>query len=100
MLNSAAIDYVKAFLQADDFYRQNHRKIFTAIIDQATASPVDLITVAEELRRRGQLEEVGTVAYLTALIEACPSSASFAQYATIVHDMAQRRARLNGEEAP
>lgn len=43
--------------------------------------PVDLITVIEELRRHGQLEEVGGAAYLTALIESCPSAANLQAYA-------------------
>ena len=61
--------------------------------------PVDLITVVEELRRKGQLEEVGGVAYLTALIEACPSSANVESYAKVVVEKSVLRQLLSASEA-
>jgi replicative DNA helicase len=72
-------------LTAEDFYRERHRKIFSAIVSLFDkGEPVDLITVVEELRRRGQLEEAGGAAYLTALIESCPSAANVESYAKVV----------------
>jgi replicative DNA helicase len=81
LMDTAAIDIAMNMVNAEDFYRENHRKIFTACIDlYLQQSSVDLITVVEELRRRQQLGEVGGPAYLTALIEGCPSSAAIKSY--------------------
>jgi len=72
-------------LAPEDFYRENHRKIFNAILTLFDkGEPVDLVTVAEELRRRGQLEEIGGGEYLTALHYACPSAANVEAYAKVV----------------
>ncbi|HEX8834691.1 MAG TPA: DnaB-like helicase N-terminal domain-containing protein, partial [Abditibacteriaceae bacterium] len=74
-------------LKEEDFYRELHRKIFGVILSLFDkGEPVDLITVAEELRRKGQLEEVGGAEYLTALIYACPSAANVESYARAVSE--------------
>jgi hypothetical protein len=92
MLDRAAIAHAQSTLTARDFHREIHRKIFAAICELAAADkPVDLITLTEELRRRGQLEEVSGVAYLTALSEACPSAANVPAYTSVVREMSQRR---------
>jgi len=81
LMSSDAIDIAMTMLRHEDFYRELHRKIFTVCIDLYMAeSSVDLITVVEELRRRQQLDEVGGVAYLTALIEGCPGAANIRSY--------------------
>ena len=62
-----------------------HKKIYAAIHALYLAeAPVDLITVVEELRKAGQLEECGGAAYLKGLIEACPSAANVEAYAKVV----------------
>ena len=72
-------------VQADDFYREGHRKIFAAVLSLFDkGEPVDFVTVVEELRRKNQLEECGGAAYLQALIEACPSAANVEAYAKVV----------------
>lgn len=60
-----------AELTKEDFYREYHKKIHKAILEIFDGGePVNVITVAEELRRTGQLEECGGVEYLVALSEA------------------------------
>ncbi len=72
-------------VQADDFYREGHRKIFAAVLSLFDkGDPVDFVTVVEELRRKNHLEECGGAAYLQALIEACPSAANVDAYAKVV----------------
>lgn len=72
-------------VQADDFYREGHRKIFAAVLSLFDkGEPVDFVTVVEELRRKNHLEECGGAAYLQALIEACPSAANVDAYAKVV----------------
>lgn len=87
MMERDAIARAVEIVSCDEFYRELHRKIFAVIIDLYNHDePVDLITLARELKRRGELEEIGGVPYLNALIEACPSSANVESYAQAVHD--------------
>ena len=99
MMERDAIARGVEILIAEDFYRELHRKIFTVILTLFDrGEPVDLITVVEELRRRGQLEEVGGAAYLTALIESCPAAANVESYARPVKNAALNRERLTLSE--
>ena len=58
LLDQDAIDTVLRFLRADDFYRIAHKKIFQSIVDLSNQSePIDLITLAEKLRDKGELDQ-------------------------------------------
>ncbi len=92
MIDGTAIERVSEFLAPDDFYREAHRTIYDALIALSSRSePVDLVTVSEELQRRGKLEEVGGIAYLTTLMDSVPSAANVDYYAQIVEEYAIRR---------
>lgn len=94
-----AVEQGMAQLTANDFYRQNHRLIFEAISALSHRnSPIDLVTVVEELRRNGQLDRVGGPAYLTALIESCPAASHIETYASHVSEAAQRREAISCAE--
>jgi replicative DNA helicase len=69
---------------ADDFYRQEHRLIFGAMAEIVPRGQPDAVMVANELRRRGQLEAVGGVAYLAQLHAEATSAANIQAYARIV----------------
>ena len=87
MLDNTVIDRVIGVLQPDDFYRGAHRKVFRAMVDLTERSePVDLITLSETLKARGQLAEVGGAAYLAELTERVPTAANAAHYAKIVRE--------------
>src|SRR2546426_1655005 len=87
MLDNTVIDRVIGVLQPDDFYRGAHRKVFRAMMDLTERSePVDLITLSETLKARGQLAEVGGAAYLAELTERVPTAANAAHYAKIVRE--------------
>ncbi|HWU40932.1 MAG TPA: replicative DNA helicase [Candidatus Acidoferrum sp.] len=76
-------------LRPADFYKEAHRKIFTACIDLFDRNePVDLVTLANELMRRKQLEEVGGGSALSALVDAVPTAANVGYHARIVKDKA------------
>jgi replicative DNA helicase len=99
MLERDAIARGVELLTEEDFYRDGHRKIFRAITTLFDkGEPVDLITVVEELRRKGNLEEASGAAYLTALIEACPSAANIDSYAKIVSEKSIQRQLLTATE--
>jgi replicative DNA helicase len=76
LLDAAAADLVMSTISASDFYREAHRQIFdaTASLHQQ-GQPVDIITISSELRRRGELEQVGGAEYLMAIIAQVPTSA-------------------------
>jgi replicative DNA helicase len=76
-------------LRPEHFYKEAHRKIFSVCEELFKRSePVDLVTVANELMRRKQLEEVGGASTLSALVDAVPTAANIAHHARIVKDKA------------
>ena len=92
LINPEVYYDVTQFLQPEDFYIHRHRWIweaFTSLHEQRT--PIDLLTLSEELDRRGQLDEIGGRAYLTALVNQVPTSLNAAAYGHIVESHAIRR---------
>lgn len=74
-------------LKPVDFYKEAHRQIFSTMIGLFERSePVDLLTVSEELRRMGTLDEVGGPAALVALVEEAVTAAHLTAYASIVRE--------------
>ena len=95
MINPEAYYDVAEFLQVDDYYIHRHRWIweaFTKLHERRT--PIDLLTVTEELDQMGYLGEVGGSAYLTALITNVPTALHAAAYGHIVEENAIRRRML------
>jgi replicative DNA helicase len=95
LINPEAYYDVASFLRADDFYIHRHRWVwetFTRLHERR--SPIDLLTVTEELDQLGQLEETGGPAYLTALISNVPTSLHAEAYGRIVESNAIRRRML------
>jgi replicative DNA helicase len=85
LISPDAIVQVADFLHADDFYRESNRVIFQAALDlYETGEPADLITLTDELARRGKLDEVGGAAYVSSLANQVPTSLNIKQYARIV----------------
>ena len=68
MLSEEALGDVAETVRPDDFYDKNHKEIFEAILDLNRKSlPVDVLTVSEELKKRGSLNMVGGRAYVASL---------------------------------
>jgi replicative DNA helicase len=83
---------IAQFLTADDFYIHRLKWIWEAFNSLHEGRvPVDLLTVADELERRGQLSEVGGPAYLTTLVNQVPSSLNAESYGHIVEGYSVRR---------
>ncbi|MBI2902424.1 MAG: replicative DNA helicase [Candidatus Methylomirabilis oxyfera] len=79
-------------LRPDHFYRDAHRKIFASAQGLfSRGEPVDLVTATNELRRRNELEEVGSAAFLASLVEAVPTAANVSYHARIIRDKALLR---------
>src|SRR5512145_3511162 len=87
---------VAQFLNADDFYTHRLRWIweaFTSLHEQRI--PFDILTVQNELDKRGQLSEIGGPAYLTSLVNQVPSSLNAESYGHIVEGYSIRRKMIN-----
>ncbi|HXG52092.1 MAG TPA: replicative DNA helicase [candidate division Zixibacteria bacterium] len=96
LLENEAINQVLELLRPEDFYRESHRKIFRAMIELSDRSePVDLITLSEALKSRGELEAVGGTAYLASLADFVPTAANIAYYARIVREKSILRHLIN-----
>jgi replicative DNA helicase len=83
-------------LNADDFALDSHRRIFgrmAELIDAGRA--VDIVTLAEELAKRKEVEAVGGVAYLASLTEGLPRRLSIEEYVRIVKDKSLLRQLIN-----
>jgi replicative DNA helicase len=89
LIENEAINRVTEILDADDFYRDAHRKIFNALINLSERDePADLITLTNELRKTDQLDSIGGASYLTSLIDSVPTAANIEYYAKIVKEKA------------
>src|SRR6185503_7585651 len=84
LLDNSALDRVIELVQPDDFYRGAHRRLFRTMLDLSEKNePIDLITLSEALKARGELAEIVGTAYLT---ERVPTAANIGHYARIVRE--------------
>jgi replicative DNA helicase len=96
LLENEALNRVLEILKEDDFYREAHRRIFSAILHLYEHSePVDLITLSEVLKTRGDLDAVGGVEYLNSLVNGVPTAANISYYAKIIKEKAILRKLIN-----
>ncbi len=89
--NEILLDILE-ILSPDDFYKTVHAKIFTAITDLFSKNePIDLVTLANILKEKNQLEEIGGATYLGNLVNTVPPSVNAGHWARIIHDKASLR---------
>jgi replicative DNA helicase len=87
MLENSAWDQIADRVIEADFYRYDHRLIFRSIADLAEENkPLDVITLSEWLKQRGELNDAGGLAYLGTLAKDTPSAANIRAYADIVRE--------------
>ncbi|MBN2443971.1 MAG: replicative DNA helicase [Spirochaetales bacterium] len=92
LLDGDAVSKIIPIIRPEDFYKSGHRKICRAIIDlDARSEAIDLITLTEELKKKGELEECGGAAYISRLTSSVPTSANVEYYAKIVQENSLRR---------
>lgn len=85
LIDPEAVVQVADFLRPEDFYRDAHRAIFQAVLDLYEAGrAADLITLSDELARRGKLDEIGGISYVSSLANQVPTYRNIKQYAQIV----------------
>ncbi|MCW2796326.1 replicative DNA helicase [Nocardioides sp.] len=89
LISKDAIADVTEVLRGVDFYRPSHETIHDAVIDlYGRGEPVDMVTVAAELHRRGELQRIGGAPYLHTLSANVPIAANASYYAEIVREKA------------
>lgn len=93
LIDKEAIVRISEILRPSNFYRtEQHGVIFEAIQSLfEKREPIDLVTVTEELKRKGVYDKVGGSAYLASLVNIVPTSAHIEHYAKIIKDHAVRR---------
>jgi len=92
LLDKEVIPVVTEILKSEDFYRADHKEIFEAIMDLFDAGePIDLITVSEQLKLRGTIDNIGGLEYLTNIASAVPTTANAKHYAKIVEEKSTLR---------
>ena len=97
--NSTLLDVLET-LESEDFYRSAHAKLFSAITDLFSKNePVDLVTLANILKEKGQLEEIGGATYLAKLVDTAPLAVNAQHYARIIRDKAALRKLIEHSNA-
>lgn len=92
LLHSEALIIVMERIQSNDFYNPAHQIIYGAMIELGEDNqPIDLITLTSKLKGKQQLEDVGSVSYLTKLANAVPTAANVDYYAQIIEDKSMMR---------
>ncbi len=89
LLENEALIKAIELLQVDDFYRESHRQIYSAMIGlYEKNTPVDQITLTEHLKQKNKLAEVGGLSYVAELADKIPTAANIEYYAKIVRQKA------------
>jgi len=92
LLDREAIYRAMKLLRPEDFYRESHRLIYETMLElDESGSPVDMITLCEQLRLKGALEKAGGVSYIASLAEMVPTAANIDYYTRIVEEKALLR---------
>jgi replicative DNA helicase len=92
MLERDALTNVVDILKPESFYKEAHKVIYSAILELFSDSqPIDLLTVTNQLRKKGQLELAGGAFFITELTSKVSSAANIEYHARIVTEQAMKR---------
>jgi len=85
LLDKEAIEIAIDLLNHEDFYSEQHRIMYKALLElYSRSTPVDIVTLTDYLRGTGELDNAGGVGYVSALLDEVPTSANIEYYAKIV----------------
>jgi replicative DNA helicase len=92
LLDNQAFDRIADLVGAEDFYRDDHRRIYRHIAKLIEASkPADVVTVGESIEASEDKDRTGGLAYLGALAQNTPSALNIRRYAELVRERAVQR---------
>ena len=100
LIDGDAVARVVEFVDDSMFFREAHRRLFRAMIRLfERGSVLDVITVSEELKKAGELENAGGLEYLASLLDAVPTAANIEYHGRIVHDKALLRRLIDAAQS-
>ena len=100
LIDKNAVGLVTEKLMPEDFYRQAHQVIFSAILTlHSKNEPIDMITLINELKKMNKLDDVGGVSYVTLLANVVPTAANAKYHAQIVEEKSVLRQLVEGGTA-
>ncbi|MBF0566727.1 MAG: replicative DNA helicase [Nitrospirae bacterium] len=80
-----------------DFYKESHRRVFSSMLTLLDkGEPIDLITLTDVLRKSGEIERVGGVSYLSAIVNSIPTAANVAFHCKIIREKSLLRSLIQG----
>ena len=92
ILDKDAIITVAETINPRDFYKEAHKIIYESMLSlNSNNEPIDLITLIEELRKEGHLDNIGGISYLTSLSTIVPTTSNVKYYANIVKEKSVMR---------
>ncbi len=92
LLDAECVGTVMQLVRPDDFYDPKNKELFDAVLDLFNMDrPLDIITLAEQLKARGTFEKAGGELYLVEIANAVPTTANVRHYSKIVADYSTRR---------
>ncbi len=92
LINNQAFDRVADLVVGEDFYRDDHRRIWRHIVKLIDGSrPADVVTIAESIDASEDKDKTGGAAYLAALAQNTPSSINVRRYAELVRERSVQR---------
>lgn len=87
LLDKDAIITVSEIISPNDFYKEAHKIIYECMLKLSNKNePIDLITLTEELKKQGYLDDVGGISYITSLSTIVPTTSNVKYYADIVNE--------------
>lgn len=99
LIDSDAIVKIADSISASDFYDPKHQRIYESVIKlYEKHSPIDVLTLADQLKNSDSLDYIGGAAYLTELTNYVPTAAHIDKYAEIVSQKALRRRLIKASQ--
>lgn len=96
LLHSDALEAASEHVKPEHFFRDAHRRIFATMqVLSLRGDTVEFVALKAELSRRGELDEIGGPAYLSALVDGVPRSTPIQQHAEIVRGHSDRRTLIH-----
>ena len=96
IVNPEAFDKIGAMISTEDFYLDEHKHIYAALLNMyAKSKTIDVVTLVNALVENGDRDEAGGIQYITLIAESVPSAANVKDYAKIVKDKSTLRRLIN-----
>ncbi|NLZ48699.1 MAG: replicative DNA helicase, partial [Clostridiales bacterium] len=92
IIDKTSIAQAVEVLNSEDFYRDSHKVIFSAIVELFQKDiPIDLVTLIEHLRATEKLDAAGGITYITQISDSVPTTAHLQSYIKIVSEKSMLR---------